>query len=118
MASRQRIYLAMPVLLSRSLDKMAQAPILKQSHASFPMHNVYAWLAHYFSTHYKVPNTLQALMMTNYSREGEARNFNERDPRVLIHLDDWVTWWATSLVKNRNELFVDDGNYRIQNLAT
>ncbi|KAL3513063.1 hypothetical protein ACH5RR_025780 [Cinchona calisaya] len=74
MTSGLRTCLAMLVLLSiyRDFNKMAQAPIPGQSHLSFPMQYVYAWLAHYFHTHYITPSALPAPMMTNYSGEGGA----------------------------------------------
>ncbi|KAL3522578.1 hypothetical protein ACH5RR_015412 [Cinchona calisaya] len=79
MASRHRTFLAMLVLLSIYCghNRMAEAPLPGQSHASFLMHYVYAWSVYYFSTHYKVPNTLPVPMMTNYSREGGAWYFDK-----------------------------------------
>ena len=47
--------------------------------------------------------------ITNYFREGGARYFDENNARNLIHQGDKVTWGSTSLVKNQNKLFVDDG---------
>ncbi|KAL3522777.1 hypothetical protein ACH5RR_015611 [Cinchona calisaya] len=120
MASGRRTCLAMLILLSiyRGLNKMAQAPILGQSHASFPMHYVYAWSAHYFHTHYTTPSALPTPMMTNNSGESGAQCFDENNARDLIQKGNKVTWWATSLVKNQNKTFLDNGDYQIWNLVT
>ncbi|XP_071936559.1 uncharacterized protein [Coffea arabica] len=111
MAAGRKTCLAVPVLLSiyRGLDKISNSATPGCARAAFPVHYVYAWLASYFSTHYSTPNTMPGPTMTNYSGEGGARYFDENSARDLIHQGDKVTWGITSLVKNRNELFIDDG---------
>ena len=77
--------LAIPVLVSlyQGLNKIAHSsPMISRSGACFPVHYIYGWLGLYFKTHYEI--NVPGPKMVVYSREGEAKHFDEHEARKLI----------------------------------
>ena len=71
-----------------------------------PIYYVYGWLSRYFDTYFPLSNEVTGPGMVNFSGEGEAKNFNERSARTLIHTG--ISWDANLFFKNKDIVIFDD----------
>ena len=122
LAEGRKYSLAVPVLTSiyRGLNGISKSTQPGQSYSYFPFHYVYGWLAFYFGTHYLIPDELQGPVqgpkMSQYSGEGGAKYFNEREARELVHNGDQARWNELIFLQ-KSETLIDNGNLCLSRLS-
>ncbi|KAI3458828.1 hypothetical protein Pfo_015491 [Paulownia fortunei] len=112
MASGRRVSLVVPILASiyKGLNNVANSPRPSRVYSTFPIHFIYSWLAHYFKTYYHVWQGVRGPKMAIFSGEGGAKYYDSKEARKRIHKGDFVSWTCTMITKNKDFLYVDNGN--------
>ncbi|XP_073066001.1 uncharacterized protein [Primulina eburnea] len=112
MANGRKVGLAVPTLTSiyRGLNKIVGSSNPSQVSSTFPVHFIYGWLAHYFKTHFQVWQGVRSPKMASFSGEGGAKYYDPSEARKKIHKEDFVSWTCTMITRNKDFLYLDNGN--------
>nr|POE61158.1 hypothetical protein CFP56_64986 [Quercus suber] len=116
MANGRLFGLAAPVLASiyRGLNTISSSPTLSKSGASFAIHYVYAWIAHFFRSNRITNDKLSDPLMTKYSGVGYVSPFSEFSARKHIRTANDFLWHGTAFKKSYDQTFIDNDHLSIQ----
>nr|POF06367.1 hypothetical protein CFP56_59430 [Quercus suber] len=116
MANGRSFGLAAPVLASiyRGLNTISSSPTLSKSGASFAIHYVYAWVAHFFRSNRITNDKLSDPLMTKYSGVGYAFPFSEFSAQKHIRAATDFLWHRTTFKKSYDQIFIDNDHLSIQ----
>lgn len=111
MAAQRRVILNVPVLVSiyKGLNAISRSPDLSQVQATFPIHFVYGWMAHYFKTHFPVDPKMLIPKMVLFSGEGGARSYDVSEAQKRIFKGDQISWTCTMFTDKKDISYTDDG---------
>nr|POF09750.1 hypothetical protein CFP56_21388 [Quercus suber] len=116
MANGRSFGLAAPVLASfyRGLNTISSSPTPSKSGASFAIHYVYAWVAHFFRSNRITNDKLSDPLMTKYSGVGYASPFSEFSAPKHIRTANDFLWHGTAFKKSYDQTFIDNDHLSIQ----
>ncbi|KAL3502694.1 hypothetical protein ACH5RR_037143 [Cinchona calisaya] len=112
MACGQKFSLAVPVLSSiyNGLNEVVHSSKLRESTAVFPIHYLYAWIAHYFDAYHMHGKYNYGALMTKFGGEKMAKFFTADEARSLLLKMNPSILPSLCLAQEKNCVLVDNGD--------